>query len=401
MQQHTPGDFPVSQTVAPSSSEALRFFAVLYRHKLFIILMVLAGAGISVFAVLQLPNWFAATVNLVPPKTSDMGSITGSISSALKDFGLSKLGGAAGESYSYMVILQSRRLQDSLIKEFDLAKAYDIDPQKMSKVREALSENLEFAYEKEGNYTVTAWHTDGKTAARMANRTVEIANTIANEVVRTEATNNRLYAERRLAEIQMSFQKAADSLNRFSRRYGIYAPPEQATAAANSVAELKAAMLQQEMRTSLFETQYGKNDPASLQQRQLLSELKQQVSKIENEPGFVGDFAIKGGTAVGVEYLRLMTDVEVFAKMKAFLLPMLEQYKLDEHRSMPNLYVLDPAVEPDKKGKPRRSVIVAGATFGAFVLSVLFVLIWDRYRLFKQAYPSIFAQKRSSAGVQA
>jgi len=356
----------------------------------------MVSTGVSIFAVLNMKNWFAATVNLVPPKTSDISGLAGSISSTLKDFGLSKLTGGAAEGYSYLVILQSRRLQDSLIKEFDLAKAYKISPKKMSEVREALSENLEVTFEKEGNYTITAWHTDGETAARMANRTAEIANVIANEVVHTEATNNRLYAERRINETQVSFQRAADSLNKFTRRYGIYAPPEQATAAANAIAELKAQVIQQEMRVGMYESQYGKGDPAVMQQRQLLADLKQQVNKVETEPGFVGDFSIKGGTAIGVEYLRLMTDVEVFAKMKAFLLPMLEQYKLDEHRSLPNLYVLDPAVTPDKKGRPRRSLIVAGAAFGTFVLSVLIVLLWDRYRLFKEAYPAIFAKKRKN-----
>ncbi len=397
MQQHTSATPSSTPPVPPAGSEAIRFFAVLYRHRLFIMLVVVVSIGISVFAVLNMQNWFSATINLVPPKTSDISGLAGSISSTLKDFGLSKLTGGAADGYSYLVILQSRRLQDSLIREFDLAKAYEVESGRMSDVREALADNLEVTYEKEGNYTVTAWHTDGETAARMANRAAEIANTIANEVVRTEATNNRQYAERRINEIQTSFDQAADSLNKFSRRYGLYSPPEQATAAANAIAELKAQVIQQEMRTSMYESQLGSEDPTVIQQKRLLNDLKQQVAKVENEPGFVGDFSIKGGTAVGVEYLRLMTDVEVFAKMKAFLLPMLEQYKLDEHRSLPNLYVLDPAITPDKKGRPRRSLIVAGTAFGAFVLSVLLVLLWDRYRLFKATYPTIFARKSKNS----
>lgn len=391
MQHTSTGSTPVAP--APGN-EAARFFALLLRHKWFIILTVVIATGISVVAVLQMPNWYAATTNLVPPKSSAASGLAGSISSALKDFGLSKLGGgASAEGYSYMVILQSRRLQDSLIELFDLAKEYDIPENDMSLVRAALSDNLEIAYEKEGNYMITAWDKDPVKAARMANTTVEIANAIANEVVRTEATDNRLYIEKRIRENVASFDKAADSLRAFTRRYKIYAPPEQAAAAATAIADLKAQVMQLEMRVETYKNILGAEDPATIQQKRLLTGLQQKVSEVESQPGFVGNFPLSQGSEVAVEYTRLLTDVEVYAKMKAFLLPTLEEYKLDEQRSLPNLYVLDPAIPPDKKGRPKRSLIVAGTAFGTFVLAVMFLLLWDRIRLLKQTYPYVFNNK--------
>jgi capsule polysaccharide export protein KpsE/RkpR len=229
----------------------------------------------------------------------------------------------------------------------------------------------------------------------MANMTVNIANSIANEVVRTEATDNRMYAEKRLRENQLSFERAADSLKAFTRLYKIYAPPEQAAAAATAIVDLKAQVMQQEMRAEVYKNQLGADDPATIQQQRLLEDLRQQISRVETQPGFLGNFPIDKGSEVAVEYTRLVTDVEVFAKMKAFLLPTLEQYKLDEHRSLPNLYVLDPAVPPEKKGRPKRSLLVAGTAFGTFVLVLICILLWDRFRILKQTYPYVFAQNKA------
>lgn len=394
MQQTSTGNTPVAST---SGNETARFFALLLRHKWFILATVLLATAASVWAVLQMPNWYAATVNLVPPKSSAASGLAGNISSALKDFGLSKLGGnSGGDVYSFIVILQSRRLQDSLIEVFNLAEEYDIPKKEMALLRAALAENLEIAYEKEGNYTITVWDQDPVKAARMANVTVAIANSIANEVVRTEATDNRLYAERRLHENQLSFERAADSLKTFTRLYKIYAPPEQAAAAATAIVDLKAQVMQQEMRVQAYKNLLGADDPATIQQQRLFEDLNQQVTRVETQPGFLGNFPIDKGSEVAVEYTRLVTDVEVYAKMKAFLLPTLEQYKLDEHRSLPNLYVLDPAVPPEKKGRPKRSLIVAGTAFGTFVLVLMFILLWDRIRILKQTYPHVFASGKAT-----
>lgn len=392
MQHTSTGNAPVSPA---TGNETARFFALLLRYKWFILLTVLIATGVSVYAVLQMPNWYAATVSLVPPKASAASGLAGNISSTLKDFGLSKLGGGGEDGYSYMVILQSRRLQDSLIKVFKLSEEYKIPETDMSLLRAALAENLEITYEKEGNYTITTWDQDPVKAAQMANTTVHIANSIANEVVRTEATDNRMYAEKRLRENQLSFERAADSLKAFTRLYKIYAPPEQAAAAATAIVDLKAQVMQQEMRAEVYKNQLGADDPATIQQQRLLEDLRQQVSRVETQPGFLGNFPIDKGSEVAVEYTRLVTDVEVFAKMKAFLLPTLEQYKLDEHRSLPNLYVLDPAVPPEKKGRPKRSLLVAGTAFGTFVLVLMFILLWDRFRILKQTYPYVFAQNKA------
>lgn len=77
--------------------------------------------------------------------------------------------------------------------------------------------------------------------------------------------------------------------------------------------------------------------------------MKNQLDKAENKPGFAGNFALKDAVKVGSKYMKLYTEYEAMSKVKAFLLPMLEQAKLDEIREAPTMYVLDYARPAIKK----------------------------------------------------
>jgi hypothetical protein len=73
--------------------------------------------------------------------------------------------------------------------------------------------------------------------------------------------------------------------------------------------------------------------------------------------------------------MKLYTEYEAMSKVKAFLLPMLEQAKLDEIREAPTMYVLDYAKPAIKKSRPKRLTIAAGTSIGVFVLCCLFLII--------------------------
>jgi hypothetical protein len=78
--------------------------------------------------------------------------------------------------------------------------------------------------------------------------------------------------------------------------------------------------------------------------------------------------------------MKLYTEYEAMSKVKAFLMPMLEQAKLDEIREAPTMYVLDYAKPAFKKSRPKRLTIAAGTALGVFVLSCLFLIISNQMR---------------------
>ena len=198
----------------------LSILLLLYRYKLFIAIVVIIATAASVYFSLQMDNWYAATVNVVPPKNTGslMQGALGNISSALKDFGLTKLGGKGGsDTYSLMVLLDSRTVKDSMIAKYNLAEAYDIPDSHMTDLRKEFSGNLEVTLESEGNYLITIWDKDPEKVVQMVNDFLYYSNNLAKKVSRREAKMNREYMEQRLEQTKDNILKITDTLQRFQK----------------------------------------------------------------------------------------------------------------------------------------------------------------------------------------
>ncbi|MEJ5285681.1 MAG: Wzz/FepE/Etk N-terminal domain-containing protein [Candidatus Kapaibacteriota bacterium] len=354
-------------------------FLLLYHHKWIVILFVAIVTIVSIIVSLLLPNQYTAKVNAIPPKTSTsaMESLIGGLSSTLKDIGLAKLGGKSDGLYSFLVILDSRAVKDSLIHKYRFDTVYNIPFTKITKLRKQFEENLEITLEPEGNYVIYFTDENPERAANVANDYIEIANYVAQKVVQTEASFNRKYLENRISSIDSLINILLDSLQRYSQKNLIFAPEEQAKAISASYIDLKANKISQEILYELYKSKYGENDPLTFAQKNILENLNRKLNEFENKPGYIGNYSLKSLTKVGGEFLRLYAEMETYTKVKSFLLPYLEENRLNEHREMKYLIVLDKAVPPDQKSKPKRSLIVLGSFFGSFILISFLIIVVD------------------------
>jgi len=96
---------------------------MLLRNAKYIIGLSVVAAIVAGILAFQLPNIYTATVSAVPPRksSSTLDAAMSSVSTTLREFGLTKIGGKKGESFDFVVLLQSRQIQDSLIFTFKLA----------------------------------------------------------------------------------------------------------------------------------------------------------------------------------------------------------------------------------------------------------------------------------------
>jgi tyrosine-protein kinase Etk/Wzc len=367
---------------------AIYFFSMLLRYKVFIMITVFVITSASVVISLLLPKWYASTANVIPPQQSGTafeGALS-NITSKLKDFGLAKLGGSSsGSSYDFIVILESRRMKDSLINKFDLLSVYEIEDSSMYDAREALMDNLDIALEKEGNYSLTVYDQNPERASQMASTMIELANRIAQDIFNYEASLNRKYLENRLIITDSLLNAIGDKLSKYSSDYLIISPEDQAAAISDALIDLRANIISQEMIYEMVVNKYGEEDQMAIIQKKLVERLKQQLKDAENKPGFAGRFSIKDLAKVGIPYMQLLAEYETFTKVKAFLLPMLEEARINEFRNTKNLLVLDEAIVPEKKSRPKRMVIVLGAFVGSIALSILSVFLLQGYKTLKES----------------
>jgi uncharacterized protein involved in exopolysaccharide biosynthesis len=356
-----------------------KVLAAILRRKWFIIITVIvATAASAVISFLLLPVWYKSTTNVVPPKSGDdASSISGGISAVMKNVGLSKLSGAGEDSYTYIVVLTSRTVTDSMINLYKLDKVYDIPKSKATKLREYFLDNVEISFEKDGNYLISIWDENPQRAADMANKYIQIANTIAIKLSRDEAQLKIEHITQRIAALNETIQKTNLRLGKFSKEYMMFAPEEQAKATATALSEVKLQQLKYEMYYDLYKVQYGESDPQTQEMKRLVTATKDKLAQVQTEPGFAGNFALNQSASIGVEFINLYAELEALTKMKAYLMPMLEEAKLDEIKNVRNLYVLDKAIPADKKDKPKRSLIVCGTFLGSFILVIFIIMLLD------------------------
>ncbi len=371
----------------PNNFDGMQLTALLFKNKVFIIIFTMVATAVASLIAFLKPDEYMATVSVVPPKVSSsvFEGVLGNISSTLRDIGLTKLG-TQSEGYTFMVILTSRTLIDSMIKIFDLPRRYNMIDKSMVDIRKEFIENYEVSIEKAGNYTVTIWDRDKDTAALMANTFIRLANQKAMELSQQEAKVTREYLEERFNSIDSALAVLSDSLGKFAGSKMIIAPLEQAQAISSAISDVKAKLIESEIYYELFKKTYGSVDPITDYYKNLKLELSKQLNEIQFKPGFAGNFTIKEAAGIGISYIKLYTEIETYSKVKAALFPMLEKARLDERRNAQFLFVVDEAVPPDKKDRPKRSIIIGGTAVGSFVFSIFLVIAINRYKIFKTQY---------------
>ncbi len=371
------------------SFDSVKIIILLFRKKFLIIGITLIGIIISIIVSLLLPNWYKSTASLVPPKSTEslMEGALGNISSALKNFGLTKLGKSGTESgYSYMVILDSRTLKDSLIDKFELAKEYDIPDTLRSKIYEELENRLAISSEADGNFVVSIMSKERKKARDMAVYFVEKANELTLNLYYDEAKVNLDYAEKRLATTDSMLASISSELQAFSNKNKLFSPLDQASAVAKALSELKAEALRQELVYEMVANRFGENDPYTQSQKRIVESVKKKLDDAEQKPGFAGNFTLSEAPEIGIKYIRLFAMFEAYTQLKAFLMPIVEENRLAEQRRTKSFYYVDYPQIPDKKAEPKRSLIVAGSAVGSFVIAVLFILLLDGMSNLRRRY---------------
>ncbi len=359
------------------------FFLTIVKYRKFLIVFTLLGLIGSTIAAFVLPKWYASSTNLVPSNSSqDNTSIAGSaISSTLKEFGLTKMTGSGSQDqYSYIVILQSRSVVDSIIEKYELHKVYDIPKKEMIDLRKAFLDNVEVNYEKEGNYVITVWDTDRNRAAQIANDYVQIANNHFIEIFRQDNKLSKDYFELRIQTIDSILNSLSTKLNKFSKQTQLFSPEDQAQSVAKALSELKAEQVKYEIYYNFYKDNYGENDALAQSYKNLGNEITDKLKSLQTQPGFAGNFSLSEASSVGLEFLKLYTEFEAYTKVKAMILSMMEKIRTDEIKNIQSLLVVDKAIPSDKKDKPKRAFLIAGITFGTFILGILIIFVLNYFK---------------------
>lgn len=315
----------------------------------------LIALGIS-FAI---PPMYTATTTFLPPQQQQSAA-----AAMLQNLGA--LGGLAGATAGiknpndqYVSLLKSRSLQDSLIQRFELIKRYEA--QLPADARKILAGNTQITSGKDGLITVSVDDHDPAFAAELANAHVDELTVLLGRLAVTEAQQRRQFFEKQLTTTKDNLTKAEVALQ--ASGVGPDAVKLNPGATVESVARLQAQITAQEVRVAAMRGQYTDAAPELRQALAELSALRGQLARADQA----------GQTSLGNEYIGKYRDFKYHETLFDLFSRQYEMARVDESREGALIQVVDAALPPDYKSKPKRFMMAALASLTAGFFLLIFV----------------------------
>jgi len=365
------------------------YLYILFKWKRFIFINLLVITAITTGIVFLVPNQYKATATIMIPPDNQMGlgglsSLLGGKSS-IASVG-SKLFGVSNTSEDLLLgILNSRTALVDVINKFNLVKYYDIDDNNMDKVVKAFRSDVYSNPNEFGMIEFSVINKNPNVSAKIANYLVTLVDSMNIELNIQRAKNNRLFIEKRYLQNVADLKRAEDSLFKFQKKYGIVAVPEQLEVTVKAAAEIESELMKKEMESYFILNGYGKDSPQYLSLKSEIDLLKKKVQELKNSNDLASSsnilFPFNQMPNIAIQYLRIYREVEIQQSILEIVLPMYEQAKVEEQKSVPTIMIIDKAVTPQLKDSPKRSVIILGILFLTSFILIPFVYVADKSML--------------------
>ena len=345
---------------------------VIAKHNRFIIKLTLSVAVLAVIYALLQPNIYTAKTVILPPQqgASTASMLLGQLG------GLAGLaGGAAGiksPNDLHIGMLKSRTIADVLIKRFDLQTLWEAKT--MEATRKALQGSTVIASGKDGFITIEYSDKDPQFAATIANAYVEELDRLNSTLAVTEASRKRLFFEKQLKGSRANLDAAENALKQTQERTGMIQLDKQGGAIIEAVANVRAQIAAKEVELAAMGAFATPQNPDYRQIQQVIVGLRAQLAKVERDHvAGQGDVMVPTGKLpeTGLEFLRKTRELKYQETLFELLSKQFEIAKIDEAKDASLIQVVDKALVPEKKSKPKRALIVILATMMAFFIGIL------------------------------
>jgi len=360
------------------------YLILLYRKKSFIIYVFLAVSITAAIIAFISPKWYKAEAVVIPnraelPFTNEPSGL----------LSMTALFGEISESKRYIAILKSRTTMERIIREFNLQKVYETED--IEETLKELESNIDFDVDEEGTIRVTVLDKLPQRSSDMANQFIHILNETNKRLNQQDYDANIEYIKARFQENIDTLRIIEEKFKNFQEKYNIISLPEQTeamiTTAADLYAEVKMLEIElgskrkilskdhteiRSLETRLREHQKSLNELMTKSEKSLKNPQKDELSYL-----FIPMDEIP---AIGIKYIELKRNLEAQQTIYDLLVEQLEIAKLLKSAKSANLQIIDMAVPPIKKYKPKRGLIILLSGFSSLIISSLFIIVIEYFK---------------------
>ena len=336
--------------------------SALYRNRKRLIYLGLIAFVISAAITLLMPNYYQATT-VFYPTSEDLIKPEKLFGGAQTDL---RFYGTDAEMDRLIAMAQSPELYDHLIEEFDLTERYGISKdsrQWRTRVRNQLDKNLTIRKTRFDGIELSIEDTDPEIAAQMANRARQRLASIAESVLKSAQRSMIETLEETVAEKEVMVSVLRDSLIRTRQYYGIYNIDAQSEHFAGLISQLETDLEKERVKFDILSA----NPRIS---RDTLTFIEANLRGMEQQYRFLtesGDEEELSGLRrmnVGMPLIQMLQSQHYreytqldYDRMR------LKNLRAAYRAPFKAVFVIQEAYPPDRKVRPKRSLIVLASVF--------------------------------------
>ena len=378
----------------------LDYWRVLVKYKRFIASIVVFAAVASVIVSLLLPKIYASTARIFAPQQEGAG-ILAQLPGGLAGLASGMIGGGTPADL-WVGFLESQTLRDAIIDRFNLKELYKVET--IEDARASLNGSVSIKKSKEGIVSITVEDKVPERAAKLANAFVEELDKINQEIVMSSGRRMRIFVEKRLDEVKVNLAGTEENLKDFQEKYKAIKLDDQSKAIIDAIGLVKGHLMAKEVELQTMLSFATSNNPQVEMLRAEVKALRGRLnelgegSKLNTPSSEQKDIFIPTSKMpdLGLRYARLLRDFKIQETIFELLTQQYEMARVQEVKDSPTVQLLDRALIPEKRSKPKRKRIVILSVFLSGFLSVFLVFILEHIGRLKvneslnseEAYPS-------------
>lgn len=370
----------MTESINPTASQSMEadddeislldLLIVLAKHKMLVLGLPFVVAILAVGISLLLPNIYTGTTKILPPQQSQSGA-----SAMLAQLGgLAGLAGGAVKSPNdlYIGMLKSRTVSDNLIQRFGLMQVYEA--KYPSQARKELAGVTNISAGKDGIIAIEVDDKDPKRAAELANAYVDELFKLTKVLAVTEASQRRLFFERQFEQARDNLGKAEAVARVALERGGLIQVEGQGRAIVETTARLRGQITVKEVQIGAMRTFAADSNPDLKLAQNELESMKRELARIEGRSINRSGNARESDNS-GIDSVGLLRNVKYQETVYELLAKQFEIAKIDEAKDSAVVQVMDRAIEPDYKSKPKRALIVLLSALAALFIGILWAFV--------------------------
>lgn len=364
-------------TAAEGEIRLIDVLLVVARHRLLILGLPLVTAILTAVIVLLLPNVYTASAIVIPIQPSPGGNV----GALLGQFSPLPFGDVLSNKNEalFVRVLQSRKIAERVIKKFELMSVYGTDS--MHDTLEALQDHVSAKPDtKSGLITISVDDQHPTRAADMANYYVDQLIDVVRDLNLTEASRRRAFYEKQFSQAQQRLREAEAAMKAYQASTGVVSLDNQGGQTLNMIARLEAEITTKEIQLQVARTTVTDEHPQALALLEQLRGLRGKLDRLKDTENSTAEGSLGRFSAISTEYAQRWREMKYRESVVEILSKQFELARLDELREASAVQVLDRAETPQQPSKPKRKLVVLGATLLGGLLALLMAFVLESLR---------------------